>query len=95
MRLNTDPYDAYSGQRLDAGRLCLHCQEPLEGPCFELNAGAEYMHRECMIRGVSGSVGHQMGQCSCHGMEDTSEIGLSKREAARRAALYISRRLVH
>lgn len=95
MRLNNEPYDAYSGQRLDAGRLCLHCEEPLEGPCFELNGGRDYMHRECMIRGVSGSVGHQMGECSCFGKVDTSEDGLTKREAARKAALLIAKRLVH
>ena len=42
-------------------------------------------HYECVMRSVIGSVGHQRGECHCFGKEDTSEVGLSYREAAKRA----------
>jgi hypothetical protein len=69
---------------------CLHCKEPIleSEAALPLNEGTAFMHRECMFRGVCGSVGHQMGQCMCHDIEDTSEVGLSDREAARRALAY-------
>jgi hypothetical protein len=40
------------------------------------------MHRECLLRGVIGSVGHQMKLCECYGVEDISEDGLTLHEAA-------------
>lgn len=39
-------------------------------------------HRECLIRGVVGSVGHQSGKCSCYGGIEEDPPGMSKREAA-------------
>jgi hypothetical protein len=61
--------------------LCQYCNEPiLEG---ELAAGA--LHRECAVRMVAGSVGHQLGLCSCHGGTDEDPPGISRREAARQA----------
>jgi hypothetical protein len=49
------------------------------------------MHFECGFRMVGGSVGHQMGLCECHGFTDTSEDGLSLREAARASLAYFQR----
>lgn len=68
---------------------CAHCGEDIElgdepryvGTPF----GQQSMHVECMVRAVSGSVGHMMGCCSCTGQLDTSEDGLTRREAAIRA----------
>jgi hypothetical protein len=51
---------------------------------------ASFIHRECAVRAVAGSVGHQLGTCSCHGGTDEDPPGLTKREAARQALqLYV------
>jgi hypothetical protein len=45
------------------------------------------IHRECMLRQIVGSVGHQLGTCSCHGGEGPCDPpGMTVREAARAAA---------
>jgi len=68
-------------------RFCNHCEEPVLD--FEeartINNIPRGIHLECLIRGVSGSVGHQRGQCECHGITDTSEEGMTRREAAKAA----------
>jgi len=51
------------------------------------------LHRECFLRGVYGSVGHQLGRCSCHGgpgLEDGPE-DMTMREAARAAVKLFER----
>lgn len=70
--------------------LCEFCEEELlEGENF-----GKRCHRECLIRAVAGSVGHQMGLCSCNGGPDIlhDPPGLSKRDAAR-AAMFVCREL--
>jgi hypothetical protein len=42
-------------------------------------------HRECLLRHIFGSVGHQLGTCSCHGGTEEDPPGMTKREAARAA----------
>jgi len=42
-------------------------------------------HRECFLRHVFGSVGHQRGKCSCYGGTEEDPEGMTKREAARAA----------
>ena len=44
-----------------------------------------YFHKNCFLRTIVGSVGHQRKQCSCHGgtLEDPQELSL--REAANAA----------
>ena len=67
---------------------CQHCGEkvmPDEERAPILNA---IMHLECGFRLVGGSVGHQQKSCYCYGKTDTSELGMSKREAARRSLAY-------
>jgi len=46
-----------------------------------------WLHYECQLRGIVGSVGHQRGLCSCRGGPGTMDDppGVSKREAARAA----------
>jgi hypothetical protein len=39
-------------------------------------------HFECLLRSIVGSVGHQQKRCECLGGVDTSEVGLTLREAA-------------
>lgn len=76
---------------------CIYCFEPvLEAEPHErrpvlgkaLTLGA--IHRECEARGVLGSVGHQMGLCSCRGGPGTMDDppGLTRRQAARAALDY-------
>ncbi len=70
---------------------CIYCEEiiwPFEKRGPILNAPT---HNECAFRMMGGSVGHQQGICSCHGFKDHSEIGLTKREGARRALDYFRR----
>jgi hypothetical protein len=67
---------------------CQHCGEPVlphEQRAPILNA---IMHFECGFRLVGGSVGHQQKNCYCYGKTDTSELGISKREAARRSLAF-------
>ena len=42
-------------------------------------------HRECFLRQVVGSLGHQEGRCSCHGGTEDDPVGFSPRQAARMA----------
>lgn len=53
---------------------------------YEDGAASIARHRECELRMVVGSVGHQLGLCSCFGgtYEDPPE--LTERQAAKRAA---------
>jgi hypothetical protein len=81
--------------------VCLHCDEPvLTGERSEVTSyldasgvlASRTVHWECGARAVVGSVGHQLGKCSCHGGTEEDPPGMSKREAARAAcALYRSR----
>lgn len=60
---------------------CAHCGEPTEDE--------RMFHRECLTRMVVGSVGHQKGRCTCFaGVEDHSEDGMTRREAALAAWRY-------
>lgn len=63
---------------------CPHCGEPvLPGePDPRLIYMQEY-HSECAARGVLGSVGHILGQCSCHGGTWEDPPLMTRRQAAR------------
>jgi hypothetical protein len=68
--------------------VCPHCDEPiLPGDLVAPVIGPK-MHHECGFRMVAGSVGHQKGECLCHGVEDTSELGMTRRQAALAAIEY-------
>lgn len=43
------------------------------------------IHRECFLRKMMGSVGHQMHMCSCFGGTYCDPPGMTQREAAKQA----------
>lgn len=75
------------------GESCLHCKEPVaegdSGVIIPHMVSPEdprlvAVHRECHIRMIVGSVGHQRGLCTCNGGPGTMDDppGATKREAA-------------
>lgn len=76
------------------GEPCLHCGELIvDGDqgiviphCGNNTITRAPLHCDCHIRMIVGSIGHQLGVCSCKGgnLEDPPEM--STREAARFAA---------
>ena len=67
---------------------CFWCKEevlPGEESPLPLNGRRGEAHRECMVRSIAGSVGHQAGRCSCFGGEEEDPPGMTVREAARAA----------
>lgn len=71
--------------------ICVHCNEEIL-PHERIPHVEGKMHRECMLRSVVGSVGHQMRICSCFGGNGTGDVGgLTKRENAQAAAQYFAR----
>lgn len=69
---------------------CPFCTEPIlpTDEAMPCNGNLRGSHRECAFRAVAGSVGHQSGRCLCNGVEDTSEAGMTYRQAARAALDY-------
>ncbi len=74
------------------GEICLHCDETIkendEGEMIGSLEGLRPIHRECLIRSLVGSIGHQQHKCSCFGGNEEDPTNVSKREAARIAANY-------
>lgn len=71
--------------------VCAYCgEEILPGESAD-NQGAD-LHRECLFRGVAGSVGHQLKKCSCYGGTEGDPPGMTPRQAAQ-AALNLYRAL--
>jgi hypothetical protein len=76
------------------GQLCLYCVEPIaegdlgvEQPYLSLEGETTVVqHRECFLRSIFGSVGHQKKTCSCYGGTEEDPPGLTTREAAKAAA---------
>jgi hypothetical protein len=76
---------------------CVQCKEAvLEGEygvtmpqLLILPAGREVvtgvLHRECYLRQIYGSVGHQRRKCSCFGGIEEDPVDMTVREAARAA----------
>jgi hypothetical protein len=82
------------------GEACLYCEESIEAddrgfliPHWGETVTEEPWHQECLLRSVIGSVGHQLHHCECYGIEDISEGGLTKREAARHARDFMKRQV--
>ncbi len=68
---------------------CDWCGEPLLPSEIIDPAAPKFMHHECVLRAVIGSVAHIEGRCSCYttGSEEGDPPGMSKRDAARAAVL--------
>lgn len=46
-----------------------------------------HYHKNCFLRTIVGSVGHQNKECSCYGGKSEDPVHLSLREAANQAVL--------
>jgi hypothetical protein len=67
---------------------CLYCGEdvlPWDDQ-RQTNGGALIFHAECLLRQIVGSVGHQLGRCTCFGGNEDDPPGMTRREAAKAAA---------
>lgn len=65
-------------------------REMLTGDAQPVNAGTAWVHRECLLRAVMGSVTHIRRECEYYGgTKDchACEQGMTKREAARAALI--------
>lgn len=86
------------------GMTCLHCEEPIEKgdtgflmPTIMADGmpGIEYVHFECNVRSIVGSVKHQRGECGCvtgdFSADDDAEYP-TRRAAAKAALKELTRR---
>jgi hypothetical protein len=66
---------------------CADCDEKIvEGDAGIIMVGGTVEHRECFVRGVMGSVGHQRRECSCFGgIGNGDPPGMTRREASKAA----------
>jgi hypothetical protein len=68
------------------GQACLLCGEAIaEGDIGTIDGADQVTHYECRMRGVIGSVGHQLRRCSCFGGTEEDPPGMSRRQAAQAA----------
>lgn len=93
MTFGPQPFPELPRVAAPVGDKCLHCEEPIaEGDSGVMlphmvsanEARIVALHRECHIRMIVGSVGHQRGLCTCDGGPGTMDDppGATKREAA-------------
>ena len=83
---------------IPVGELCANCDELIEADgqgvmLYHLtmdDAGYRPYHYECHMRTVLGSLGHQLGVCSCPGNPGTMDDppGVSRRLASKLAVDY-------
>jgi len=80
---------------------CPYCEEIVTADerarnmAVPVNGGLGFMHRECLVRSVAGSVTHIRGECTRQGGEKDChecEEGLTVREAARASYREVIRR---
>ena len=67
---------------------CTYCGEPIlpHEPLAPIEG--DPVHHECGFRSAMGSVGHLRGECPHYGVEDVSEVGMTRRQAAKAAWAY-------
>lgn len=74
---------------------CIWCDERVDaGQSDPRHTSNEPIHRECFVRMVTGSLGHHMRRCQCVVKDGTAvedPPGMSTREAAKLANLYLAR----
>ena len=77
------------------GVTCSHCGETFTdtgGVLLPASGPPAPLHHECLTRMLVGGLYHQLGLCRCcGGHEEADPPSLSKREAARVAAIYHGR----
>lgn len=68
-------------------KTCWFCDsEILPGEADTSVLGCTEIHRDCLLRSIIGSVGHQRRLCSCYGGTGNGDPeGVSKRECSRLA----------
>lgn len=80
-------------------KLCWYCGEVIDpeaadpfslftSPKHVQIGSGETLHKECFLRVVIGSVGHQKRNCSCYGGTEEDPPGASLHEAALAAAQF-------
>ena len=68
---------------------CQRCEEPITDKDSSIVMGCSHaLHHECFMRGVLGSIGHQMGRCGCHGGQLEDPFEMTQRQAAKAALDY-------
>lgn len=70
------------------GQPCIWCEDIIVDGDMGTQQGESFMHHECSMRSVLGSVGHQKKLCSCYGGNQEDPPGLTKRQAAIAAYLF-------
>lgn len=98
-----DTREPYEPPRItNTGRVCPWCTEPVLPTdrtdrfvhvTADGNVAVQHWHWECAARQAVGSVGHQLGRCSCFGGTEDDPPEMSRREAAQ-AALALACRAV-
>ena len=74
--------------KVPVGAICSWCEEPIsENDQGIFYSNGPVAHYECFMRGITGSVAHIIGDCSCYvpGSTCGDPPGMTKREAAREA----------
>ncbi len=72
------------------GEVCFHCEEAIESGDSGVRQNLYgidgvrviHEHRDCFLRSILGSAGHQLGLCSCQGGDYDDPPGMTKRQAA-------------
>jgi hypothetical protein len=83
------PYCECPQTETPVGVRCLYCAEAIDaGDDGLIYADGSVFHRECHVRLVVGSIGHQQQRCSCYGGDDDSEDGMTPRDGAKAALKY-------
>ena len=77
---------------IPVGEFCFHCAEVIEeedsGQIMPCEGILRPVHRECLLRMIVGSVGHQRHRCPCFDGNEEDPEGMTKREAAIAATKY-------
>jgi hypothetical protein len=62
---------------------CVYCLEAIkEGDMGTITGAGQAMHYECGMRGIVGSLAHQLQKCQCFGGDGEDPPGMSVRQAA-------------
>jgi hypothetical protein len=79
-------------------RLCIWCGEPVRPEDDQPGKGGgvaldcQPVHRECLLRQITGGLNHLQRLCSCYGGRAAPDPdGMTRREAARIAADFFKR----